>query len=54
MGNQKSETQAEFNARPGISEPIDFKDGPMPFNLKAHHAEGPSQVGTRNNLQFSA
>lgn len=44
MGNQQSETKEEFNARSGLSEPIDFKGGPMPFNLKSHHTEGPSKV----------
>lgn len=44
MGNQESETKEEFCARRGLSEPIDFKGGPMPFNLKSHHTEGPSKV----------
>lgn len=49
MGNQSSETQAEFNARAGLSEPIDFK-GPQPFNLQAHHNEGPSKVSEKKFL----
>lgn len=51
MGNQQSETHAEFNARPGLSEPIDFKGGPQPYNLQAHQNEGPSKQmvpSTRN------
>jgi len=44
LENQQSETHAEFNARPGLSEPIDFKGGPQPYNLQAHQNEGPSKV----------
>lgn len=50
MGNQQSETIAEFNARPGLSEPIDFKGGPQPYNLQAHNNEGPSKVSSKIKL----
>ena len=46
MGNQQSETQAEFNARPGLSEPVEFNGGPQPYNLQHHHNDGPSKVST--------
>lgn len=47
MGNQQSETQAEFDARAGLSEPMDFKGGPQPYNLQAHHTDGPSKVQSK-------
>ncbi|XP_074660236.1 stabilizer of axonemal microtubules 3-like [Tubulanus polymorphus] len=44
MGNQQSETQAQFNARPGLKDRYEFDPGPQPFILKDHHTNGPSKV----------
>lgn len=44
MGNQLSEMKDEYCNRPPLSEPIDFQGGPQPYNLKAHHLNGPSKV----------
>lgn len=51
MGNQTTETHAQFSNQPGITQPTDFQGGPQPFNLKNHHDEGPSKQmvpSTRN------